>query len=112
MVGNSGLNKMIVATLSVVPNEKAYSLQEIHLQSPGSRGFHRYRILIVNRDGNLAEYREDMGLASKYKGIKQFNVPSLWEHSVAELLNIADTLRDETFIDIKEWLKLETYKPA
>lgn len=103
---------LIQATLSVQPNEKAYSLQEVHLQSPGSRGFHRYRILIVNRDGNLAEYREDMGLASKYKGIRQFNVPSLWEHSVAELLAIADTLRSETFIDIADWLELDKMKLA
>ncbi len=103
---------MIVATLNILPNEKAYSLQEVHLQSPGSRGFHRYRILIVSRDGNLAEYREDMGLASKFKGIRQFNVPSLWEHTVSELLDIADTLRNETFIDIADWLKLDSYKPA
>ena len=103
---------LIPATLSIWGNEKAYSLQEVHLQSAGSRGFHRYRIILVNRGGNLAEYREDMGLASKFKGVKQFNVPSLWEHSVAELLNIADVLRSETFIDIKDWLELESYKPA
>ena len=103
---------LIQATLSVQGNEKAYGLQEIHLQSPGSRGFHRYRILMVNRDGNLAEYREDMGLASKFKGVRQFNVPSLWEHSVNELLSIADTLRNETFIDIKDWLELDKMKLA
>ncbi len=103
---------LITATLSVQPNEKAYSLQEVHLQSPGSRGFHRYRILIVNRDGNLAEFREDMGLAKKFKGIRQFNVPSLWEHSVAELLDIATTLRNETFIDVADWLKLDRMKLA
>ena len=103
---------LIPATLYVLPNEKAYSLQEVHLQSPGSKGFRRYRILIVNRDGNLAEYREDMGLALNFKGIRQFNVPSEWEHSVAELLDIADVLRNETFIDIKDWLGLESYKLA
>ena len=103
---------MLIATLQVNGNEKAYSLQEVHLQSPGSRGFHRYRIIMVNRDGNLAEYREDMGLASKYKGIRQFNIPSLWEHSVEELLDIANVLRTETFIDIHDWLGLESYKPA
>ena len=53
-----------------------------------------------------------MGLASKYKGIRQFNVPSLWEHSVAELLAIADTLRSETFIDIADWLELDKMKLA
>ena len=82
------------------------------MQSPDSRGFHRYRILIVNRGGKLAEYREDMGLASNFKGIRQFNVPSLFEHTVAELLEIADSLRNETFIDIRDWLELDSYKPA
>ena len=106
------MSEIILATTYLLGDEKAYSLQEVHLQSPGSRGFHRYRIFIVNRDGNLAEFREDMGLAKNFKGIRQFNVPSLWEHSVSELLGIADTLRNETFIDIKEWLELDTYKPA
>lgn len=103
---------IIPATLSVNGNEKAYSLQEVHLQSPGSHGFHRYRILIVNRDGKLAEYREDMGKAGKFKGVRQFNVPSLWEHSVEELLDIANLLRTETFIDVADWLQLDNYKVA
>ena len=103
---------IIPATLSVNPNEKAYSYQEVHLQSPGSRGFHRYKILIVNRDGKLAEYREDMGLAKNFRGIRQFNVPALWEHSVEELLDIANILRTETFIDIKDWLELDKMKLA
>ncbi len=98
---------IILATLSVTGNEKAYSFKEAHEQSPGSRGFHRYRTIRVNRDGNIAEYREDMGLAKNFKGIRQFNVPSLWEHTVDELLDIADTLRTETFIDIKDWLGLD-----
>lgn len=112
LVGIRGSKEMLVATLYVYGNEKAYSLQEVHLQSPDYKGFHRYKIIIVNRDGNLAEYREDMGLASKFKGIRQFNVPSLWEHSVEELLDIANMLRTETFIDISDWLELENYKPA
>ena len=82
------------------------------MQSPGSRGFHRYRILLVNRDGKLAEYREDMGLAKNFKGAKQLNIPSLWEHSVAELVALAGELRWETDIDIKEWLKLDQMKLA
>ena len=82
------------------------------MQSPDSRGFHRYRIILVNRDGKLAEYREDMGLASNFKGIRQFNVPSLWEHSVEELLDIANLLRTETFIDVKDWLELDRMKLA
>lgn len=103
---------IIPATLSVDGNEKAYSLQEAHLQSPGSRGFHRYRKIMVNRGGVMAEYREDMGLAKNFKGIRQFNIPSLWEHTCAELLDLADTLRNETFIDIADWLELDKYKLA
>ena len=106
------MSELILATSYLLGDEKAYSLQEIHLQSPGSKGFHRYRIFIVNRNGNLAEFREDMGLAKNFKGIKQFNVPSLWEHSVAELLEIADSLRNETFIDISDWLELDNFKLA
>ena len=87
-------------------------MQEVHLQSPGSRGFHRYRIFMVNRDGRLAEFREDMGEAKNFKGMRQFNVPSLWEHTVSELLDIAETLRNETLIDIKDWLELDTMKLA
>ena len=106
------MNKLIPATLSVNENEKAWSLQEVHEQSPGSRGFHRYRKILVNRDGKLSEFIEDMGLAKDFKGIRPFNIPSLWEHSVAELLDLADVLRNETFIDIKDWLGLENYKAA
>ena len=108
----SQMSKLIPATLSVNGNEKAYSMQEVHLQSPGSRGFHRYRIFIVKRDGKLAEFREDMGKASQFKGIKQFNVPAIWEHTIDELLDIADVLRTETLIDVKDWLGLNTMKLA
>ncbi len=100
------------ATLSVNGDEKAYSLQEAHLQSPGSRGFHRYRIIMVNRGGVLAEYREDLGLASLWKGAKQLNIPSLWEHTVAELIDIVEHNRWETNIDIKDWLELDQMKLA
>ena len=103
---------IITATLSVNGNEKAYSLQELHSQSPDSSGFHRYRIIMVERDGKLAEYREDLGLAKNFKGIRQFNVPSLFEHTVDELLEIADSIRTETFIDIKDWLGLDKFKLA
>ncbi len=106
------MSKIVLATLEVNVNEKAYSLQEFHEQSLGSKGFHRYRVIMVNRGDRLAEYREDMGLAKNFKGIRQFNIPSLWEHSIAELLDLADTLRNETFIDIKDWLELDQMKLA
>jgi len=103
---------LILATSTILGSEKALGLYEIHEQSPNYRGFHRYQILHVVRDGKICEFRKDMGLASKYKGVKQLRIPSYMEHTVDELLDIADTLRTETFIDIKDWLELESYKLA
>jgi len=97
-------------TNTVFGDETAWSYQEVHIQSPRSRGFRRYRVILVNRDGNLAEYKEDMGSVNKWRGVKCFNIPSLWCHSVDELRDIADYLRAETEIDIKDLLELDNMK--
>ncbi len=102
--------ELVLATTYLLGDEKAYSLQERHEQSPDFKGFHRYRIFIVNRNGSLAEFREDMGSVEKWRGVRCFNVPSLWEHSVRELLEIADYLRSETEIDLADWLELDKMK--
>jgi len=101
---------LILRTNTVTGDEKAWTYLEIHLQSPDSRGRRRYRIIVVNRDGELAEYREDMGLARNFKGVKELNIPSLWEHSVDELRGLADELRNETEIDLHELLQLDEFK--
>ena len=51
----------------VLPDEPCLGLFELNLQSQGSKGFHRYQILLVVRGDRIAEYREDMGLAKKFK---------------------------------------------
>ena len=104
---------ILPATLYVIPNEKAYTYLELNVQPPNYEGFHRYRIIYVNRDGVMSEYREDMGLASKFKGAKTtIHIPSIWEHNVTELIALAEELRWETDIDVKDWLELEAYIPA
>ena len=105
-------NELIPVATTVLGNEKAWTYMEIHLQSPDSRGRHRYRIIVVNRDGRLAEYREDMGSAKKFKGVKELNIPSLWEHSVDELRGLADELRNEVQIDIAELIRTNNFKLA
>ena len=105
------MSKIIPIATTILGDEKAWAYQEVHLQSPGSRGFRRYRIVIVNRDGKLAEYREDLGLVSKkWRGTRCFNIPSLWCHSVDELFDMADYLRSETKIDLHDWLELDKMK--
>ena len=105
------ITELVTATVSVNDDEKAWAYLEVEEQSPGSHGFHRYRIIYVNRNGNIAEYRDDMGEAKNFKGAKKaIHIPSVWEHSVAELIDIADYLRWETQIDIHDWLEIDDMK--
>ena len=93
-------------------SEKAIGLFELHMQSPDSSGYHRYQIITVVRDGQIAEFRTDMGLAKNYKGVNQLRIPSLLEHTVDELKGFADDLRGHTEIDLKDLCELENFKPA
>ena len=54
------------AAIAISYDEPALSLWEGNLQSPGSRGWHRYQIIRVIRHDRPAEYREDLGLADSF----------------------------------------------
>jgi len=98
---------------TILGNEKAWGLSETHEQSPTSSGFHRYQIISVIRGGVIAEFRSDMGLAKKFKKARQINIPSLMEHTVDELMDLADNLRYEQpkdEFDIREILGLYPFK--
>ena len=101
--------KLIIPANTILGDEKAWSYSEIHEQSPSSRGFHRYKVIKVLRGDKIADYREDMGLAKKYKGINPFTIPSFWLHTVDELMDIADNLRGQPRIDIKDLLQLDNF---
>ena len=92
-------------------NEKAVALYEMHEQSPGSKGFHRYQIIHVIRGDTICEWRKDMGWADDYKGISQLRIPSIMEHTVDELKAIANEMR-VTKVDIKDLLSLDNYVPG
>ena len=106
------MGKLIRVAQTILGDEKAYGLFEINQQSPGNRGFHRYQVIQVIRDGKIAEWRKDMGLASKFKGVNQLRIPSLFEHTVDELMALADELRGTMKIDVKDWLELNQMKLA
>ena len=103
--------KIIPAVDKIFGDEKALYLYEMHLQSPGSRGFHRYQIIHVPRDGVVCEWRKDMGSADNFKGISQLRIPSYMEHTVDELKAIANELRNTKF-DVKDFLQLDNYIPG
>ena len=102
---------ILPAVADIFGNEKAIALYEVDLQSPGSRGFHRYQIIHVPRNDVVCEWRKDMGLSKNYKGISQLRIPSYMEHTVDELKAIANELRVAKF-DVKDYLQLENYIPG
>ena len=104
------MSSFIIAANTISGDERAYGLFEINEQSPGNRGVHRYQIIQVVRDGRIAEFRKDMGLAKKFKGVNQLRIPSFMEHTVDELMGLADELRGNTEIDVKELCELERFR--
>jgi len=102
---------ILPAVDKIFGDEKAIALYEMHLQSPGYKGHHRYQIIHVPRGDVVCEWRKDMGLADNYKGISQLRIPSYMEHTVDELKAIANELRTHR-VDIKDYLQLDKYRPG
>ena len=100
-------------TQTIYGGEKAFWLTEFPYQSPMSKGFHRYQIIYVVRGDELAEYHTDMGLASKWKGVKYVSIPSFFEYTVDELKSLAEEERNEKDrIDFMDLLQLDKVKLA
>jgi hypothetical protein len=100
-------DKIMPVAQSIIGDEKAIGLTETNYQSPGNRGFHRYQCIYVVRDGRTAEFRRDLGPTKKWKGVKLLNIPSLLEHTCDELIALAEELRNEQAIDVKDLLELD-----
>lgn len=93
---------LIVATTEVTEDEPCLGLHEINLQSPGSKGFHRYQIAYVMRADRPAARFVDLGAARKFKA-PQFRIPGGAKdpitgrykivHTVGQLRDIADDIR-------------------
>ncbi len=102
--------ELTIAANTIRGNERAIGLVETNYQSPGNHGFHRYQIIYVIRDGRLAEFRRDMGVSENFKGINPMNIPSLLEHTVDELMFLADDFRGQPKLDVHELLELDNFK--
>ena len=87
-------------------DEPCFNLSELNrLSAPPDQTLHRYQVLLVVRDDRLAEYREDLGPATNFTR-PEFRVPGgvslgggKFEilHTVAELQEVADHLRHESW---------------
>ncbi|MAH47119.1 hypothetical protein CMI37_14930 [Candidatus Pacearchaeota archaeon] len=94
-------------------DEKAYLLLELILAPAMGGLLHRYQIIIVWREGQgKCQYIEDMGLASLWasgpKNVQSAafanDQPADWSHSIAELRDLVDRLRE---VDMERILGLE-----
>lgn len=100
------MSTLVLGTNIVRMDEFCFSLKEWNEQTPGNRGWHRYRIVKVPRGEALVEFRQDLGPSSKYKGVQPFAILGAvadddtgrveWVHTVGELIDIADYMADPT----------------
>ncbi len=85
---------MLLAATAINTDEWVWSLAERNLPTPDSKSIHRYQIMIVRRGDRLAEWRQDMGLASNFRR-GEFRVQSFWYETVGQVRDIADYLRNQ-----------------
>lgn len=113
--------KILYGTSWISEDEPCLGLFEIHEQSPGSYGFHRYQIIYVMRGDKPAEYRLDMGLVKDDwldtdtirvlgGGYDEDEDKYYVEHTVGECREMADNLRLKKTWDKRELAKVDQYK--
>jgi len=110
---------ILYGTTWISEDEPCIGLFEMHLQAPNNSGFHRYQVIYVMRNGKPAEYREDMGLASKFKGVDQLRIPGgakdedtgvfHIEETVGRLREIAHYLRTHPPFDKRDYEALDEF---
>lgn len=92
------MNALVPATHAVSMDEMSFGLYEHNLQSPGSKGWRRYQIILVNRGDRIAEFRRDLGPAKDFAA-SPIRIPACVPepggrmeplHTVGELIDIAD----------------------
>jgi len=111
------------ATHYVTNDEPCFNLAEENFVSPEDGKWHRYEILLVVRNDDLAEYRRDMGLRSKFKnkqrpegfriigGIKDGNTRFI-EETVGSLRQMASQLREKPSFNKDELPELSMWQDA
>lgn len=106
------MSKIMPVAQTIKGDEKAVGLTETNYKTPDQKGLHRYQCIYVIRDDKTAEFTIDMGPAENFKGVNLINIPSLLEHTVDELKDIADEIRGQELIDVRELIGVDKVKRA
>lgn len=89
------------ATFTISPDEHAWSLKELNLPTPDSKGRRRFQMIEVVRGDKLVTWASDMGDAKSFD-VDQIHIMGGFVdergkghcyHSVAELQEMADDMR-------------------
>jgi hypothetical protein len=93
-------------------DEPCLGVSEKNQQSPGSKGFHRYLCVRVVRDDKPVIFTKDLGLSKNFKsdpfvilGGVEDDGNIIIEHTVGELMDIAEQLREQSPLDPRELYK-------
>lgn len=86
--------KGLEAVVEVIhPDEKAYALVEVPIITNNSQRVHRFQVIYVNRGDRLAAHVIDLG--PELVKLPASRIPSFWEHTVAELQDLAVQMRND-----------------
>ena len=80
-------------TVAVHEDEPAWWLVELNLVRAPSRQWHRWQVITVHRDDQLADWWLDLGPQEDFPDTPPVAIPGLWEERVADLRDLADQLR-------------------
>ena len=103
--------KLFIGTNFVTDDDPCLLLEELNLQSPSSKGFHRYQILTVIRNDKPAQMKIDLGKAEGFTadqiiilgGVKDDVTGKFYiEETVGRLRNYAERYRNKPPIDKNE----------
>ena len=100
------MKKISRATSYVSDDEPAMGIAEVNRLTPDSTERHRYQIIYVIRDDEIAEFTTDLGMQDKFFYTNQFSIPSFREHTVGELLDMAYHIRQNPPFDKRELAKV------
>lgn len=83
---------LLIGTNVITEDEPCLSVVEMDYQSPGNRGFRRYRAFKVIRDGKVAEFREDVGPSRLFWGQPRYSIPGGFIDRLAGRIYIWETV--------------------
>jgi hypothetical protein len=84
---------LVVAASVIRKDEPAFWLDEMNRTGTAGQGMRRWQEICVIRNDRRAVWSDDLGPAGNFTS-PPFSIPALLEHTVAELQDMADNLRD------------------